>query len=425
MLSFKKVYLPLPQGTKFLISQGAFGQKSHHEAGNQYSWDFDVPYKTLVTAVQSGKVLEVWEPKKGGGCDPKYSNFAHNIKIEHDDGTVAQYVHIESKVSKGDRVEEGQIIAITAKNGWICGPQLHFGIYASKNNLYSSPQRKTLPLFFYGLLNGKASPQFRGEVPSLINFPTQKISFKNGRLDLQGILYKPIGKGPFPAVLYNHGSAKDSSLAAKTLGPVFTSRGWIFFMPDRRGQGASSSMGPYIMDEIDKARQSGGEEAAVEKLIRLQTHEHLSDQLAALKWLKRQPYVRSNSVAVHGNSFGGIQTIFGAERGMYCAAIDASGAAQSWSSAPQLQKVLISSVEKAKAPIFFFQAENDFDLTPSTILSGKMQSSGKECKLKFYPPYGSSPSVGHSFAYLGSSVWIDDVMEFLNMHCKNNSGKAQ
>jgi len=94
--SFKQVRIPLPSGVSFIISQGAFGKNSHDEKGNEYQWDFDVPYGTEVVAAASGRVLAVWEPHEGGGCDPKFSGAAHNIKVVHDDGTVAQYVHVES-----------------------------------------------------------------------------------------------------------------------------------------------------------------------------------------------------------------------------------------------------------------------------------------------------------------------------------------
>src|SRR6185503_16194611 len=37
--------------------------------------------------------------------------------------------------------------------------------------------------------------------------PAETISFPSGALTLRGVLYRPPGPGPFPAVLYNHGSA--------------------------------------------------------------------------------------------------------------------------------------------------------------------------------------------------------------------------
>lgn len=158
MLSFLKVHIPFEAGTRFTISQGAFGTASHSEPGNEYSWDFDVPYGTDVTAVADGKVIEVWQPEKGGECDPRFASLAHNLKIEHRDGTVAQYVHIEILVKNGDVIKTGQRIAKTAKNGWICQPQLHFGVYKSKDHLYSSDHRQTVPLLFIEIPGGRALP---------------------------------------------------------------------------------------------------------------------------------------------------------------------------------------------------------------------------------------------------------------------------
>lgn len=163
--SFRKVALPFPSGTHFFISQGAFGSASHAEPGNQYSWDFDVPLGTPVLAVEDGVVIDVHTPPGGSGCNAKYSNNAYNIKIENLDGAVAQYVHISPKVSLGESVKRGQVIATTAANGFICVPQLHFGIYKSRLQLYDSSLRQTLPLFFDGIEGGLAKEGLRLKVP--------------------------------------------------------------------------------------------------------------------------------------------------------------------------------------------------------------------------------------------------------------------
>jgi hypothetical protein len=75
------------------------------------------------------------------------------------------------------------------------------------------------------------------------------------------------------------------------------------------------------------------------------------------------------------------------------------------------------AVRNAKAPIFFFQAANDFDLSPSKTLSAEMNQVGKTQKLKIYPSYGDSSQDGHSFGYFGSDVWGEDVFGFLNRYC--------
>jgi carboxymethylenebutenolidase len=82
---------------------------------------------------------------------------------------------------------------------------------------------------------------------------------------------------------------------------------------------------------------------------------------------------------VAGTSFGGIETVLGAERGTYCAAIDSAGGAQSWAHASELQSLMTRAVRHSSVPIFFFQAANDYDLSPSTTLSAAMKDAGKTC----------------------------------------------
>ena len=247
----------------------------------------------------------------------------------------------------------------------------------------------------------------------------QIIHFQSGKLTLGGELYKPNGDGPFPTVLYNHGSAPGmlNSQAAAIIGPLYVSHGWAYFMPYRRGQGLSEKAGPYIGDAIDTAEKTGGMFAGAVTLERILTTDQFNDQMAALEWLKKQPFVNLKQIAVAGNSFGGIETILGAAQEPFCAAIAAAAAGESWSQAPSLQKTLKNAVRHSKAPLFFFQAENDFDTSPSKILSNEMKAAGKQYAVKIYPAFGKGPKDGHSFPYRGSSVWEGDVFAFLKKHC--------
>jgi hypothetical protein len=72
----------------------------------------------------------------------------------------------------------------------------------------------------------------------LILFASEVVLFPSGDLRLHGVVYKPEGGGPFPAIVYNHGSAPGmlSSQAFAALGPVFASHGWVFFGPYRRSK---------------------------------------------------------------------------------------------------------------------------------------------------------------------------------------------
>ena len=152
--NFKKVPFPFRPGTSFKVSQGAYGEFSHNEPGNELSWDFDVPYGTEVVAVESGRVIEIWKPQHAAGCSVKFKEFAVNVKIEALDGTVAQYVHLTPVVHMNQKVEQGQPIGVTSENGFICTPQLHFGIYSSRDNLYDAFERRTVPLIFEDVPGG-------------------------------------------------------------------------------------------------------------------------------------------------------------------------------------------------------------------------------------------------------------------------------
>jgi len=209
-----------------------------------------------------------------------------------------------------------------------------------------------------------------------------------------------------------------SEQAFEALGPVFAGHGWVFFGPYRRGQGRSAAAGPYIGDEIAAVTKKGGTPAGAGTMVRLLETDHLNDQLAALTWLRAQKFVEPNRIAVAGNSFGGIEVVLGAERASYCAAVDSAGAAQSWAEAPAVQALMTRAVRNSRAPIFFFQAENDYDLSPSRTLSAAMKEAGKEFEIKIYPPFGKSVQDGHSFGYFGSSVWGVDVFRFLDQHCR-------
>jgi dienelactone hydrolase len=208
-----------------------------------------------------------------------------------------------------------------------------------------------------------------------------------------------------------------SKEAFDALGPVFASQGWIFFGPYRRGQGLSASAGPYSGDEIDAAKKSAGISGGAATMVRLLETDHLKDQLSALAWLRKQRFVEMNRIAVAGNSFGGIETVLGTEKGDYCAAVASAAGAQSWALAPELQSLMSRPVQNANAPLFFFQAANDYALSPSKTLPSVMKQMNKTYEVKIYPPHGNSTLEGHTFGYFGASVWANDVFRFLNEHC--------
>src|SRR5258708_23330415 len=123
-------------------------------------------------------------------------------------------------------------------------------------------------------------------------FAADDVVFASGDITLHGVVYRPEGKGPFPAVVYNHGSAAGmlSKDAFEALGPVFASHGWVFFGPYRRGQGLSASAGPYILDQIAAAENNGCLPAGAAAMGRVLETDHVNEQLAAVAGLRKQNF---------------------------------------------------------------------------------------------------------------------------------------
>jgi len=81
--------------------------------------DFSVPVGTPVRATAAGRVTTV-EKQRGLG---------RLVKIDHGDGVVTVYAHLhEAKVSRGDRVERGQVIALSGNSGRSTAPHLHYEV---------------------------------------------------------------------------------------------------------------------------------------------------------------------------------------------------------------------------------------------------------------------------------------------------------
>ena len=270
------------------------------------------------------------------------------------------------------------------------------------------------------LITATAAAAQAAQLPVVVADPVpvaapDTVSFPSGPLSLRGIVYRPRGAGPFPAVLFNHGSGRDYTKEVAAVGPMYASHGFVFFAPSRRGQWLSSNAGPYIVDSLDAAERGGGAEARARALVGLLDGPHLDDVAAALSWLRRLSGVDAGRIVVSGNSFGGIMTVLAAERldGLR-AALDFAGAAQTWASTPLLQARMKRAVAHSKVPMMFVQASNDYDLAPSRSLAAEMATAGLVHELRIFPAYGSTVEAGHSFGYFGGSVWAPEVFAFLS-----------
>jgi dienelactone hydrolase len=227
---------------------------------------------------------------------------------------------------------------------------------------------------------------------------------------LQAFLWRPAGKGPFPAIVYNHGSEPDP-MAGRfgTVGPFFAGHGYAVLFPYRRGTGKSE--GRSRTDAIQEVPPEKRAQAIIDRMV-LEN----DDVLAALAWLRAQPWVAHDNLDVAGCSIGGIQALLTAERPVpgLRVAVDFAGGSMSWEDHPLLQERMLRAAEAARVPVFFVQAENDFNTAPSQILAEAMRARKLPRRVRIYPPFGQSHKEGHAgFCNFGSDVWGPDVLDFL------------
>lgn len=244
------------------------------------------------------------------------------------------------------------------------------------------------------------------------------ISFNSGDLSLKGLLWKPEGKGPFPAVLFNHGSEANSMGYLPGIAKYFLDHGYAFFTPFRRGQSLSKGQGRYIGDVLTSLRNSKDSLTVGVMTINLHETEQIQDQMSGLQALKKQKAIDSSMIAVAGVSFGGMQTMVMATKNAGIkAAINFAGAAMMWNKSQEIQEWMKKLAAQSTIPVYFIQAENDFSTQPSIKQAASMKSVGKTYKIKIYPAYGVKPMDGHKFVDAGD-IWGPEVFAFLDKYLK-------
>ncbi len=234
------------------------------------------------------------------------------------------------------------------------------------------------------------------------------ITYPSGDLTLFANLFAPPGNGPFPAIVWNHGSQEEPGVGAMAV-QWYVDNGFVVLYPHRRGHGRSASQGTYIGELIDDAHPEDGR--WVEAMV-----EQSNDVIAGAAYLATLPYVDARRVATVGCSFGGIEALFAAEKGTgIVSAIDFAGASHMWSRIPPLRERMKLAARNAKVPVFFLQAENDADTTPTKVLSDEMRRAHKNVRARVFPPYGTTLEDGHGGFCVGGDnpPWAPDVLAFL------------
>ncbi len=130
-------------------------------------------------------------------------------------------------------------------------------------------------------------------------------------VELEVVIFKPFGPGPFPTVMFNHGSTgdgSDSSLYTVTtitepVAKFFVDRGWMVAFPQRRGRGQSDGL-------YDEGFNAARTFYSCEREVTLAGAERALDDLdAAVDWLRNRADVDTTQLLAAGASRGGVLSL--------------------------------------------------------------------------------------------------------------------
>ena len=235
--------------------------------------------------------------------------------------------------------------------------------------------------------------------------------YQSGKLKIEAYVFKPEGAGPFPVVIYNHGSRPRHEREERPfayVGEMLTRSGYVVVVPERRGYGKSDGATFY---------ETVGEDRGPRFVARVQ--EETDDMLAAVDFVKTLSYADAKRMAVMGWSFGGIVSVFGASRSTaFRAVVDQAGAALTWDHSPAMQAALKEAAGKIRIPLLGMVAKNDRTTQSVKAVVHEAEKHGVTAKFIEYPEFkpqdagGVAP--GHMvFGREGWRIWEADVGEFL------------
>jgi len=123
---------PLQKETQIKIYKPVDEWAHENYPWSKYAIDFMVPKGTPVLSARGGKVVRIKQDSDKWGLDKKFLNDANYVTIKHEDGTYAEYLHLEKnkiKVKKGDSVSQGDLLGYVGLSGAISEPHLHFHVF--------------------------------------------------------------------------------------------------------------------------------------------------------------------------------------------------------------------------------------------------------------------------------------------------------
>jgi murein DD-endopeptidase MepM/ murein hydrolase activator NlpD len=150
--------LPFGDGLRFAVTQAPGGTVHTHDTPDtQYAIDFAMPAGTPIVAARGGRVMQTVQHHGEGRADPAFLHKTNLVRVVHDDGTWADYAHLQRasvRVRAGQRVETGDLLALSGNSGFTFGPHLHFAVKRNRGGEIVS-----VPVRFHSAVLGVFEPR--------------------------------------------------------------------------------------------------------------------------------------------------------------------------------------------------------------------------------------------------------------------------
>lgn len=244
-----------------------------------------------------------------------------------------------------------------------------------------------------------------------------EVFYPSGKLKIEAYLYRPAGRGPFPLIIYNHGSREFRervSVPFTYIGEMLTAANYAVMVPERRGYGKSDGTSPG--DDI-------GSDVGPRLIGRLQAE--TDDVLAAVDYLRTVDGIDTSRLGMIGWSLGGIVTMLAISRSdAFKAAIDQAGGSLTWERSAAVREAVTEAARHARAPVFLMVAANDKTTAAIRAVDNVLTDRHWPHETRIYPaftPSRSFPSTapGHLiFSSEGASIWQHDAIAFLDRYLK-------
>lgn len=248
------------------------------------------------------------------------------------------------------------------------------------------------------------------EIPSNAALGERVEFIKNDKLlpvSLQITIFQPVGAGPFPVVVLNHGKdggnghlqGRNRALAATR---EFLKRGYVVVAPMR--QGFAGSGGSPVGEGCNTA---GNGDAQAEDLT------------TVVRWLTTQPWADTGRMLMMGQSHGGLTTMAYSQNPQpgfklfvnFAGGLRSMGGCQ-WELA--LRDAMGTYGKTSRTPSLWFYGEND-SLFPPNVIKPAFEAfvaSGGRGEMVAYSPFGVDAHMMFG-SVDGLKIWRDKVLATL------------